>query len=49
MAAKKPAKKLSKKTTPKASSSAKNTGAAQLPLAPNEGVQPVQLQDEMER
>ncbi|MFZ9601864.1 MAG: DNA gyrase/topoisomerase IV subunit A, partial [Ilumatobacteraceae bacterium] len=48
MAAKKPAKKLSKKTTPKASS-AKNTGAAQLPLAPNEGVQPVQLQDEMER
>ncbi|MFM7762921.1 MAG: DNA topoisomerase (ATP-hydrolyzing) subunit A, partial [Acidimicrobiaceae bacterium] len=30
-------------------SSAKNTGAAQLPLAPNEGVQPVQLQDEMER
>ena len=48
MAAKKPAKKLSKKTTPKASS-AKNTGTAQLPLAPNEGVQPVQLQDEMER
>ncbi|MGA1240449.1 MAG: DNA gyrase/topoisomerase IV subunit A, partial [Ilumatobacteraceae bacterium] len=48
MAAKKPAKKLTKKTTPKASS-AKNTGAAQLPLAPNEGVQPVQLQDEMER
>ena len=48
MAAKKPAKKLSKKTTPKASST-KNTGAAQLPLAPNEGVQPVQLQDEMER
>ena len=48
MAAKKPAKKLSKKSTPKASS-AKNTGAAQLPLAPNEGVQPVQLQDEMER
>ncbi|MFM8723009.1 MAG: DNA topoisomerase (ATP-hydrolyzing) subunit A, partial [Acidimicrobiaceae bacterium] len=48
MAAKKPAKKLSKKAMPKASS-AKNTGAAQLPLAPNEGVQPVQLQDEMER
>ena len=48
MAAKKPAKKLSKKSTPKASS-AKNTGAAQLPLAPNEGIQPVQLQDEMER
>ncbi|MEY3479061.1 MAG: gyrase subunit [Actinomycetota bacterium] len=48
MAAKKPAKKLTKKTSPKASS-AKNTGAAQLPLAPNEGVQPVQLQDEMER
>ncbi|MFM9119435.1 MAG: DNA gyrase subunit A, partial [Acidimicrobiaceae bacterium] len=48
MAAKKPAKKLSKKATSKASS-AKNTGAAQLPLAPNEGVQPVQLQDEMER
>ncbi|MFM9094981.1 MAG: DNA gyrase subunit A, partial [Acidimicrobiaceae bacterium] len=48
MAAKKPAKKLSKKAMPKVSS-AKNTGAAQLPLAPNEGVQPVQLQDEMER
>ncbi|NDF84078.1 MAG: DNA gyrase subunit A, partial [Actinobacteria bacterium] len=49
MAAKKPTKKTSKSNSPKASSSAKNSGSAQLPLAPNESVQPVQLQDEMER
>ncbi|NDE70543.1 MAG: DNA gyrase subunit A, partial [Actinobacteria bacterium] len=49
MAAKKPTKKTSKTNSPKASSSAKNSGSAQLPLAPNESVQPVQLQDEMER
>jgi DNA gyrase subunit A len=47
MAAKKPAKKLGKKSLPKPS--AKNSGAAQLPLAPSVSVQPVQLQDEMER
>jgi len=47
MAAKKPAKKLGKKSLPKPS--AKNSGAAQLPLAPTVSVQPVQLQDEMER
>ncbi|NDD00146.1 DNA gyrase subunit A, partial [bacterium] len=49
MAAKKPTKKTSKTNSPKASSTAKNSGSAQLPLAPNESVQPVQLQDEMER
>ena len=43
----KPAKKLAKKSVP--SSNTKNVGVAQLPLAPGVSVQPVQLQDEMER
>ncbi|NQW34148.1 MAG: DNA topoisomerase 4 subunit A, partial [Acidimicrobiaceae bacterium] len=42
---KKPVKKLGKKSLP----TTKNSGASQLPLAPTESVQPVQLQDEMER
>ena len=43
----KPNKKLAKKSVP--NSNTKNLGAAQLPLAPGVSVQPVQLQDEMER
>ena len=43
----KPAKKLAKKSIPKPNT--KNVGVAQLPLAPGVSVQPVQLQDEMER
>ena len=43
----KPVKKLAKKSVP--SSNTKNVGVAQLPLAPGVSVQPVQLQDEMER
>ena len=42
---KKPVKKLGKKSLP----TTKNSGASQLSLAPTESVQPVQLQDEMER
>ena len=51
MAAKKPAKKPAKKVAAKsgAKGSAKKTASAQLPLASGVSVQPVQLQDEMER
>jgi len=51
MAAKKPAKKPAKEVAAKsgAKGSAKKTPSAQLPLASGVSVQPVQLQDEMER
>ncbi|MFM8903196.1 MAG: DNA gyrase subunit A [Actinomycetota bacterium] len=51
MAAKKPAKKPAKEVAakPGAKGSAKKTASAQLPLASGVSVQPVQLQDEMER
>ncbi|MFM8955000.1 MAG: DNA gyrase subunit A [Actinomycetota bacterium] len=51
MAAKKPAKKPAKEVAAKsgAKGSAKKTASAQLPLASGVSVQPVQLQDEMER
>ena len=51
MAAKKPAKKSAKEVAAKsgAKGSAKKTASAQLPLASGVSVQPVQLQDEMER
>ena len=45
--ANKPAKRLAKKSIPKPNT--KSIGVAQLPLAPGVSVQPVQLQDEMER
>ncbi|MFM8836374.1 MAG: DNA gyrase subunit A [Actinomycetota bacterium] len=47
MAAKKPAKEVAAKSGAKGS--AKKTASAQLPLASGVSVQPVQLQDEMER
>ncbi|MDA3017535.1 MAG: DNA gyrase subunit A, partial [Actinomycetota bacterium] len=47
MAAKKPTNKVSKKQASK--SSAKTAASSQLPLVSGTGVQPVQLQDEMER
>ena len=49
MAAKKPDKKPVEKLGKKSLPTTKNSGASQLPLAPTESVQPVQLQDEMER
>ena len=45
--ANKPSKRLAKKSIPKPNT--KSVGVAQLPLAPGVSVQPVQLQDEMER
>ena len=47
MAAKKPSKKNA--ATPKAGQAGGGDGSSQLPLSSGDSVQPVQLQDEMER